>query len=706
MTFPSHASDVPEGDPGHSRGVPDPTAFAPNTVVVVLDATGRIRLWSRSAQDMLGWTGKHVLGRGFDHLMDPRSLHPKARSDIITGLLSRECWNGLLPLRHRDGRPVRVQVRSSRLLDEDGRAFVHASLTEASRPGRKAADSAALESFLESNPLGVAIFDNDLRCVRANEALARLDHHPLVDHLGHSVDEVIDEPAGSLLLDLQRQVLRTGRSMTDVTLPGPGGEGFCSVSCNRLEDTEHRVIGVACTLTDVTERHRTAGENELVRQRLSLLNEVGSRVADLLDIPMIAERLAGTLAPGFSDYAGVVLLESVVTDGELPQHAPTHRTPLIQLGVAWAQHNPTVDRMLRLGQPVNVAEDSAAGEALSSGLPQLLDSPEQLRSATYRDDPKSRAALELGVHSMMMLPLRAGGVVLGLLVVHRANDSPPFDHADLGFAMKLADRASTSLDNARLYTRERAGALMLQRALMPQHIPEPPGVHIAFRYVPGSTGNEAGGDWFDVTRLAGGRVALVIGDVTGHGLRAAATMGLLRTAVRTLSVLDLPPAQLLQHIDDIATDLAHDPDEALMATCVYAVYDPSLRRCVMARAGHVPPLMIQPEPTAEGGRSVQVLDMPSGAPLGVGGVKFEEVEFDVLDGSVLALYTDGLIETRGQDISDGLKRLCSQLSQPHTSLEAACDSVLGILDPGAEQDDVALLLAQFVGLPENRRGSP
>lgn len=362
--------------------------------------------------------------------------------------------------------------------------------------------------------------------------------------------------------------------------------------------------------------------------------------------------------------------------------------------------------MLRVGQPINVAEDSAAGEALSSGLPQLLDSPERLRSATYPGDPRSRAARELGVHSMMMLPLRAGGVVLGLLVVQRANDSPPFDHADLGFAMKLADRASTSLDNARLYTRERAGALMLQRALMPQHIPEPPGVHIAFRYVPGSAGNEAGGDWFDVTRLAGGRVALVIGDVTGHGLRAAATMGLLRTAVRTLSVLDLPPAQLLQHIDDIATDLAHDPDEALMATCVYAVYDPSLRRCVMARAGHVPPLMIQPEPTAEGGRSVQVLDMPSGAPLGVGGVKFEEVEFDVRDGSVLALYTDGLIETRGQDISDGLKRLCSQLSQPHTSLEAACDSVLGILDPGIEQDDVALLLAQFVGLPENRRPSP
>jgi PAS domain S-box-containing protein len=702
VTFPPHASGVPEGDPGHSRGAPGPTAIAPNTVVVVLDDTGHIRLWSQSAQDMLGWTGRHVLGRRFDHLMNPESLHAKARADILARLLSSECWSGLLPLRHQNGRPVRVSVRSSLLVDGDGRAFVHASLAEMSRPVREATDSAALESFLASSPLGVAIFDNDLRCVKANNALARLDHRPLVDHLGHRVDELIGEPVGRLLVDLQRQVLKTGRSVIDMTLPGPCGDGFCSVSCSRLEDADHRVIGVACTIMDVTERHRTARENEIVRERLALLNDVGSRVADLLDIPRIAERLAGTVAPGFSDYAGVVLLESVVTEGELPRHPPTHRTPLIQLGVAWTERNPMVDRMLRVGQSVNVSENSAADKALSSGLPQLLDSPERLRSATYPGDPKIRAALELGVHSMMMLPLRAGGIVLGLLVVHRANDSPPFDHDDLSFAMKLADRASTSLDNARLYTRERAGALMLQRALMPQHIPEPPGVHIAFRYVPGSTGNEAGGDWFDVTRLSGGRVALVIGDVTGHGLRAAATMGLLRTAVRTLSVLDLPPAQLLQHIDDIATDLTHDPDEALMATCVYAVYDPLKRRCVIARAGHVPPLMVQPEPTAEGGRSVRLLDMPSGAPLGVGGVKFEEVQFDVSDGSVLVLYTDGLIEARGQDIGEGLKRLCSQLARPHASLEVACDSALGILEPGTEQDDVALLLAQLVGLPENR----
>ncbi|MFK4105836.1 SpoIIE family protein phosphatase [Streptomyces sp. NPDC019531] len=700
MTFPPHASGGSEHDPGPFRGVPEPPVLVPNAVDVVLDATGHIRLWSRSVGDMLGWTGPYVPARRFDRLMDAGGTEAEAPEDILAKLLGSECWSGVLLLRHHDGHPVQVHVQASRLVDVDGRAFVHASLTETGGPNTGEPGPADLESLFESSPLGVAIFDNDLRCVRANEALARLDRRPLVQHLGRTIDEVIAGPVGRRLVELQRQVLGTGRPVLDMTLPGPDGKGFRSVSFSRLESTDHRVTGVGCTVMDVTERRRIARQNEIVRERLALLNDVGSRVADLLDIRGIAGRLADTLVPGFSDYASVILLESVVAEGELPRHPPTHRTPLIQLGVACAQHNPLVERMLRVGQSVGVAENSAASRTLSTGIPQLLDSPVLLRTATYPGDPKIRAALELGVHSMMMLPLRVGGIVLGLLVVYRAEGSPPFDQDDLAFAMKLANRASTSVDNARLYARQREDALMLQRALLPQHIPEPPGVHIAFRYVPGSTGNEAGGDWFDVTQLAGGRVALVIGDVAGHGLRAAATMGLLRTAVRTLSVLDLPPARLLRHIDDIAADLTSDPGEALMATCVYAVHDPARMRCVIARAGHVPPLLIGPEPTADGGRDVRLLDVPSGAPLGVGGVEFEEAEFDVADGAVLVLYTDGLIEARGEDIGQGLERLRSQLAQPYASLEAACDGMLSILEPGTERDDVALLLAQLVSFPD------
>lgn len=705
MSSAPRASGGPDRGPGHRDG-------APVAAVVVLDTAGHVRMWSRSAQKMLGWTGEHVLGHRFDHLMDAVRVEADlsgrgaardgtglvTSADVLTEMLGTEQWNGLLSLRHRDGHAVTVHAQASLLVDGDGRPFVHASLTGAGCP--PAAGMASLESLFATSPLGIAIFDNDLKCLRANAALARLDRRPLLSYPGRTVGELMDGPVGRRMAELQRHVLRTGRPVLDITLPGPDGRGSRSVSCSRLEDEDDKVLGVGCAVMDVTERHQSAEQNEIVRERLSLLNDVGARVADPLEIPMISERLADTVVPRLCDYAAVIVLESVAAEGELPRRPPTHRTPLVQLGVASVQHDARVERMLRVGQPVGIAEGSVADDALSTGIPQLIDSPERLALATYPGDPRTRAAVELGVHSLMMLPLSVGGIVLGLLVVYRANDRPPFDEDDLIFAMKLARRAGTSLDNARLYAREREGALVLQRALMPQHIPEPPGVHIAFRYVPGSTVNEAGGDWFDVTRLTGGRVALVIGDVTGHGLRAAATMGLLRTAVRTLSVLELPPAELLRRIDDIAVDLAHDPDETLMGTCVYAVYDPAAGRCAAARAGHVPPLLIEPGSAGAGDRTVRVLDLPSGAPLGVGGVEFETTEFDVADGSVLVLYTDGLIESRGEDIGTGVDRLRSQLAKPHASLEATCDSLLGLLTSRTERDDVAILLARLSSLPD------
>jgi PAS domain S-box-containing protein len=671
--------------------------------VTVLDDSGHVRMWSTAAQEVLGWSHDQVTGHRFDWFIDSAQA-----PGLLAELLAANHWNGPLPLRHRDGSSVRCELRAVPLADGDGRSFVSVSLTPSDIGGGTAhpqwRDLDALESLFDSSPLGVAILGKDLRHIKVNDALARLDQHPVEQHLGRTVDEVIPGPIGQALAELQRGVLRTGRPVVDVALPGPGGDGFRSVSCSRLEDQHHNVLGVGCTVMDVSERHEVAERREIVHQRLTLLNDVGSRVSDQLEIPLIAERLADTVVPRFCDYAAVAVLESLMADGELPRHAPTHRTPLIQLGAAHRlPHDPVVDLLLRTGQSLRFSEQSVTNLVLRSGVPQILDTPERLREATYPSDPRIRAAMKLGVHSMMMLPLRAGGIVLGMLVVFRAQGRPAFDDDDMAFAMKLASRASTSLDNARLYAREREGALMLQRALLPQHIPEPPGVHIAFRYVPGSSDTEAGGDWFDVAQLAEGRVALVIGDVTGHGLRAAATMGLLRTAVRTLSVLDLPPAQLLQHIDDITIDLAHDPDEALMATCVYAVYDPAVRRCAIATAGHVPPLLIEPAGAGQG-RRVRLLDLPPGAPLGVGGVKFESVEFDVAEGSILALYTDGLVEARGQDISTGVDRLCSQMAEPYPSLEAACDTVLSVLKPGAEPDDVALLLAELSGLPSGAQG--
>ncbi len=497
----------------------------------------------------------------------------------------------------------------------------------------------------------MAIFDRELRYIRVNEALAAMNGRSVADHLGRTVAEVLGPALATELAELQRTVLDTGEPVIDLVSIAPDNRGHRSLSYHRLVDRAGRVLGISATVMDVTERVEAANKVERARRRLALLNDVGSRIAGELDVRKGAETIAEALVPTFGDYAGVILQAGVADGGELPTAPFRESTPMRQVGVAAVHWTPTVERMLRRGQPVTFTSTSLFGTALISREPLLIDAQDELRVATYPGDPKVRAALELGVNSMLVLPLRARGVVLGLLVVSRARGREPFDHDDLSLGMDLADRSAAALDNARLYVREREGALMLQRSLLPRTVHEPPGVSIAYRYVPASSGAEVGGDWFDVIPLAGGRLAFVVGDVMGHGLGAAATMGRLRTAVRTLAGLDMAPDELLRRVNDLGDDLAQNQTEGWMATAVYAVYDPSTRRCAVAQAGHLPPVLVehQDDPAR---CEARLLDLPTGVPLGVGGVRFETTELDVPDGAVLVLYTDGLVEARGMDIGD------------------------------------------------------
>jgi PAS domain-containing protein/anti-sigma regulatory factor (Ser/Thr protein kinase) len=698
--------------------------------VVMLDTTGRILLWSPLAEEMLGWAGEHIVGRRVSALMAPAEPPeppdpsgtaepsgaargrrrmtevplPGPAERILAELLRHGRWSGLLSLRHRDGHIVQAEARASLLVDGEGRPFVLASVAESSRLRILEHDLAALDALFGSSPLGVAIFDTDLRYVRVNEALARMNKLAAADHAGRRVEEIVQGPAAERLAKLQRDVLDTGVPAIDVLLPprpgapgapGDAGEmiGWRSASYHRLEDRAGHVLGISCTVMDVSERQTALAKIERARQRLALINDVGARIADLLDVHLIAKTLAQTVVPAFSDFSGVILHSAVAEGGELHRGQAGEITEMRQLGIGAVRAGPDVERMISIGRIVQVTRESVFGTVLRTGRPQLIGTAEELRATTHPDDPSVEAALELGVHSLIVVPLRARGIVLGLFVITRVGEREPFDQDDLALANELADRAGASLDNARLYVREREGALMLQRGLLPQHVPHPPGVRIAHRYVPAGSGAEAGGDWFDVIPLAGGRVALVVGDVMGHGLRAAATMGRLRTAVRTLAGLDMPPEELLRRVDDLGEDLAQRPGEGWMATCVYAVYDPSTRRLAVASAGHFPPVLVGPEGTRQ-------LDVPPGVPLGVGGVEFESVEADVPDGSVLVLYTDGLVESRGEDITEGMQRLRTVLRRPVPSLEEACDELLAVMRRGGEPDDVALLMARLGGLPE------
>jgi hypothetical protein len=298
-------------------------------------------------------------------------------------------------------------------------------------------------------------------------------------------------------------------------------------------------------------------------------------------------------------------------------------------------------------------------------------------------------APQLDGRSMLVLPLVARGTVLGCMTLLRGADRPPFDEVDASYLRELAARAALSVDNARLHQREAHAASVLQRSMLPTSPPLIPGVQIAHRYLPGDRRAEVGGDWFDAVRLPGSRVALMVGDVMGHGLQSAAAMGRFRTAMQTLAALDLPPAQILRHLDNLSQRLG---DNHLLATCLYAVYDPIARRCQLASAGHVPPVLVHPDGRGE------LLDIPSGAPIGVGGVPFETREIPVTDGSMLVLCTDGLVEMRGGDIGDGLAALCGNVVDPKRPPEEVCDTVLERLHTDDRKDDLALLVARFDGI--------
>ena len=232
-------------------------------------------------------------------------------------------------------------------------------------------------------------------------------------------------------------------------------------------------------------------------------------------------------------------------------------------------------------------------------------------------------------------------------------------------------------------------AAALQRSLLPQLPSKLPGVEIAYRYLPSNDVIQVGGDWFDAIMLPGKRIGLVVGDVMGHGVASATMMGQLRTAVQTLAVLGLPPQELLRHLDDTARRLS----DTHLATCLYAVYDPVTRRCTLANAGHLPPVLARP------GEPARQLEIPTGVPIGVGGHAFDAVEFDVEDGDTLVLFTDGLVETSKRDFSDGLEILRAALPIPRVPLEQACGSVLAALDTAPRSDDAALLMARFDGIP-------
>ncbi|MFG2328741.1 SpoIIE family protein phosphatase [Streptomyces sp. NPDC048604] len=432
--------------------------------------------------------------------------------------------------------------------------------------------------------------------------------------------------------------------------------------------------------------------------RLRFVGAATRRVARGLDLDEIVLGLCRATVPTFSDAILVYLrdplpvgderpvapfvlrlrrtdrLRLTDVDGEdpvlVPDPDPTPAAELCEVRAGGA-----LAEVLRGVRPV--FGDSAAAQA---ALPELLGP----------DHPVPPG------HRAVLAPLRGRRRVIGAAVFLRRTERPAFEPNDLLVAAQLATHTALGIDKAVLYGREAYIADELQRTMLPDSLPQPTGVRLASRYLPAAETARVGGDWYDAIPLPGSRVALVVGDVMGHSMTSAAIMGQLRTTAQTLAGLDLPPQEVLHHLDEQAQRLGQDR----MATCMYAVYDPVSHRITIANAGHPPPILLH-----LGGRA-EVLRVPPGAPIGVGGVDFEAVELDAPAGATLLLYTDGLVESRLRDVWTGIEQLrerlaaTAQLTGPDHSppLEALCDDVLDMLGPGDRDDDIALLAARFDGI--------
>lgn len=434
-------------------------------------------------------------------------------------------------------------------------------------------------------------------------------------------------------------------------------------------DATTRARGAEVAATSSAGRLLDPAETTAAQMRLGLIVEASARMARTLDLGAVARGLVDTVVPAFADEASLDLTEELFR----PQHVGTQRRIPLMCRVACADHltgTPSAPRE----EWLSYGSGTPALEALESGDPRI-------------------AAGDAASGSQLFVPLVARGRVLGLARFDRRPGQSPYGDADLALAEELALRAALALDNVRLYDEARATAVALQRSLLPEVHPQLTGVTTAHRYLPGSRDTEVGGDWFDVMPLSSGRVAFVIGDVMGRGLRAAAAMGQLRTAVRMLAVLDPMPDDVLSHLDDLALSTS----QVQLATCVYAVFDPVSRELCFATAGHMPPVVQEPDGKA------RFLEQPSGAPLGVGGVAYEASTVTIPDGSRLLLYTDGLVEARGSDIDEGLDALIVALATAPDGLEELCEHLLSTLGRDtAHDDDVALLVARLNGLEDTR----
>jgi hypothetical protein len=501
----------------------------------------------------------------------------------------------------------------------------------------------------------------------------RLYGHPPQSVLGRDVrDVLIHGPGQRDLVDHALSETAAGRVWTvTLIMTFAGGDGPVMVRFEPLAGSSAGTLVIA--------------QHSSPQPGPGWLSEAAAKIGTTLDLGRTAGEVVDIAVPSFADLASIFVAERLLAAGEFTSPSADQGAVVRRLAARISGHPATITHsLLRPGEAVFFHHGSPSFKAMTTGQPVIFDELDEESLERLARRPGGREAATRYT-SFLSAPLAARGAVVGCTTFARSAGRPPFGPADISAAEELLSRAAVCIDNARLYDRERRTALALQRGLLPGTPEIPPGMEVSNLYLPVGA-SVVGGDWHDIIPVAGGRAVLIVGDAMGHGPEAAAVMVQLRTAAHTLAALDLPPGQVLRTLDELAAGM-----DAPFATCIYAVIDPGDSSCLVAQAGHPPPVLALP------GGNTRVLELPPGLPLGLGVGSYEATRIGLPQGTTLALYTDGLVESRTRALDDGLAVLRNALSEALAGPGTPLDEVSGTVSRALRQqgeDDITLVLAR------------